>query len=153
MRTVVSTAEVPTQGAPKKKHRTVIQQKSWTLLWLLLRCNSASGKVLHWSIKYIQLLFPWGCVLCTYLDLLSSSICSGLTEEQPQLAALAVKERYFMSATRQICPHGALYSYILLKPSSELSKHIRIYIINSNFSWILFVHSQTLYNWGQILLL
>lgn len=32
--------------------------------------------------------------------------------------------------------------HILLKPSSELSKHIRVYIINSNFSWILFVHSQ-----------
>lgn len=32
--------------------------------------------------------------------------------------------------------------HILLKLSSELSKHIRVYIINSNFSWILFVHSQ-----------
>lgn len=32
--------------------------------------------------------------------------------------------------------------HILLKPSSKLSKHIRAYIINSNFYWTLFVHSQ-----------
>lgn len=47
------------------------------------------------------------------------------------------------------CPRQDRYTlmghytlHILLKPSSKLSKHIRVYIINSNFYWTLFVHSQ-----------
>lgn len=42
--------------------------------------------------------------------------------------------------TYALMEHSTLH--ILLKPPSELSKHIRVYIINSNFSWILFVYSQ-----------
>lgn len=58
---------------------------------------------------------------------------------------LAAKERREGIA----CPWQDRYTLMghytlhnLLKPSSELSKHIRVYIINSNFSWTLFVHSQ-----------
>ena len=37
---------------------------------------------------------------------------------------------------------GPYTLHILLKPSFELNKHIKAYIINSNFSWTMFVLSQ-----------